>query len=366
MKLLICADKFKGSLTAEQVVEALAWACHRLGIEADALALADGGDGFLDSLSDLRGATLGKVPARDALGREKDAPWLALGPTAYLELAQICGLAELAPEDRQPEKRSSYGLGQALAALDRRGFATIVAGLGGSASHDLGMGMASALGFRFLDRQGRALEPLGENLGLVETIRPPARPLRARVVAATDVRSPLLGPKGAARLFAPQKGATPETVERLEAGSRRIAQIWAQQSGIDHGLTPGAGAAGGIGWAMASFLDAPLRSGFDLLADAFALRDRLQKADALIATEGQLDRSSFEGKLVGRLWEWASAMGKPMAVICGQALAGAAPQGMAVLSLSERFGLKASLGRPAELLPEALSALLKGGFPPRT
>jgi len=318
MRILIAPDKFKGTLTAREAAEALAAGWKRADPRArlDLAPLADGGDGFLEALvTACRGKIEEVRGVEDALFRKRRVPlgWLDRGRTAVIEMARVCGLAQLEPQKRNPEATTTFGLGRLIRHASGRGAQRILLGLGGSATHDAGMGLAAGLGFRFLDRRGKVLEPVGENLGRVVRIDPAKRRSVRGVVAAVDVDNPLCGPRGAARVFAPQKGASAAMVRRLEAGTR----VFAALAGARAALEPGAGAAGGAAYGLLVFCGASMQPGFGLVAEALDLEARVRRADLILTGEGCLDAQTTHGKAPEQLRRLARAAGKPVLAFAG-------------------------------------------------
>lgn len=292
MKILCCPDSLKGVLTAREAAQALATGVGRSGITADELPLADGGEGTADALHAALGGEWRVVEVRDPLGRLVDARFLVLpGGHTVVESAEAIGLTRLAPSERDPLVATSAGLGQLLRAAADAGATEILVTLGGSATVDGGAGMRAELGDRGLPG--------------------------VRLRAAYDVRNPLLGKRGAARVFGPQKGATPAQVEELE---RRLA---AMEELAHVRELPGAGAAGGLGAALAA-LGAELVPGSQLVLETLGLRQRLTGMRLAITGEGRVDESSAEGKAPAGVAAACAAAGVPCVVFGGVVSGGAA------------------------------------------
>jgi glycerate 2-kinase len=327
MRVLICPDKFAGTMSAVDAAAALAdgWRDAAPADDVVVRPLADGGPGFLDVLSaSLRGRRVA-VPVRDPLGRPVEAEVLLVGdpataPAAYLESAQACGLHLLAAGERDPRVTTSYGLGMLLAAAVEHGVREVVVGLGGSAVNDGGAGLLAALDAAPVDDAGYPLPygaaPLVAVAGLAGTPR-----LRgASLVAATDVDSPLLGPDGATRVFAAQKGARPADLPVLEAALARFAEVLERElPTCPDGLAarPGGGAAGGLGAALLA-LGGRRESGIGLVRRLVGLDGALDAADLVITGEGAFDRQSLRGKVVAGVAAAARARGRPCLVVAGQ------------------------------------------------
>lgn len=327
LRILIAPDKFKGSLPARAVATALA-AGLRSGHPSFGIAihpLADGGDGSTAILADLLAWTRVEVPTVDAALRPLQAAYYHDGETAYLELAAAAGLAPLPQKLRDPLRTSTYGLGLLAADAVRRGISRQVFFLGGSATHDLGLGVARAFGFRFLSAEGADLVPTGGELAHIAQIVPPREglPSGLRVELLCDVDNPLLGPKGAARVYASQKGADSVGVELLEIGCRSsnvLLRAYAEDNdlpGAGAADLPGAGAAGGVGAGLIPLMGAELRPGFATIAELSGLDDALDQADLVISGEGQLDGQSLNGKVVDGLRQKCQARNLPLHLVVG-------------------------------------------------
>lgn len=322
IRVLICPDKFKGSLTAAQAAEAIAkgWHTARPRDEIDLLPVSDGGDGF----GELAGRWLRARPrwltAVDAAGRPIRARWwwCASRRLAILESARIIGLALLPRGQFHPFALDTTGLGIALRTVTRRGARRVLIGLGGSATNDGGFGLARALGWEFRDTQGDLLTRWTD-LHRLHTVRPPSpRPGQPVVVAAVDVQNPLLGRKGATRVYGPQKGLRPADFPLAERCLRRLARVMEHDRARPLATLPGAGAAGGLGFGLVAFTGAALVGGFDWIAQQTRLEHRLQKADLVITGEGSLDRSSLMGKGVGEIARLCRRYRKPCLALVGR------------------------------------------------
>jgi glycerate kinase len=292
VSILCCPDSLKGVLTAREAAQALATGVARAGVEADELPLADGGEGTAEALHAALGGEWRVAEVQDPLGRLVDARFLLLpGRRAVVESAEAIGLTRLAPAERDPLVATSAGLGQLLRAAAAAGATEILVTLGGSATVDGGAGMRAELG-------GRVLPGI-------------------RLRAACDVRNPLLGERGAARVFGPQKGATPAQVEELE---RRLAAMDELRAVCE---LPGAGAAGGLGAALAA-LGAELVPGCELVLETLGFAERVAGKRLAITGEGRVDESSAEGKVPAGVATACAAAGVPCVVFGGQVASGAA------------------------------------------
>lgn len=339
-KILIAADSFKGSLSSSDVARAAAEGVRRAfpRCKAVMIPVADGGEGFTDALFAARGGSRRSRTVSDPLGRPVEAAYgLLPDGTAVIETAAASGLPLLTPDERNPLLTSTFGTGELIRDAVEAGCRSVLVGLGGSATHDAGTGLLSALGFRFLDAEGQPLTGCGANLERIRTIdRNAVLPVldSVRFTAACDVETRICGPEGAAATFAPQKGADAASVALLERGSAHLAGLIRKQTGIDLQELPGSGAAGGLGGALAALLGARLTSGIDLVLDAAGFDKLLQGADLVITGEGRIDAQSSRGKAVWGVLQRARRAGVPAVAIGGRV----APQA-AALPFSGCFAL---------------------------
>lgn len=362
MRLLVAPDKFRGTLTAVQAAAAIAtgWRRVRPADTVEEVPLADGGEGTLDALVAALGGERRSARVRGPLGDAVEADF-GLAPVetralGVIEMARASGLELVSKGRRDALRSTTWGTGELVLAAARAGAAQVLVCLGGSATTDGGAGMAQALGVRLLDAGGN---PIGQGgAGLLDLWRidaggldPAVRALR--VQAACDVDNPLTGPRGAARVFAPQKGASSQDVVLLDRALAHLAAVVHRDLGIDVRSVPGAGAAGGLGAGLLAFLGARLRPGIEIVMDAVRLRERLAAADLVVTGEGAFDASSLGGKVPAGVLEVARAAGVPALVLCGRA--DVAPEGVEVRSLLERFGAERALG-DARLALEDLAA----------
>lgn len=359
MRVLICPDKFAGTLSAPAAAAAIAegWLASAPADTAVRRPLADGGPGFVDVLAEALGGT--RIPVRtvDPLGRPTAGEILVTGGTAYVESAQACGLHLLTAEERDPTVTTSYGLGLLLAAAAESGAAEIVVGLGGSAVNDAGAGMLAALGAGPVGVEKTALPYGGGALIAAEGLAGPPQLRPVRLVAATDVDSPLTGLHGASSVFGPQKGASREDVLRLDAALEHFAGVLEGAFGVP-GLTtvPGGGAAGGVGAALIA-LGATVTSGIGLVTRLIGLEAELDQADVVITGEGSFDHQSLRGKVAAGVANGARDRGLPCIVMAGRVETGhreAASAGVSEMySLVEYFGsVERALAEPARGLRE--------------
>jgi glycerate kinase len=331
MKVVLAPDKFKGSLSAPDVCAAMARGLRTAdaGVEIDACPVADGGEG---TVAALIAATGGRLETRRVTGplpeTRVDAPFgiLGGGQTAVIEMAAASGLALLKPEDRNPLNTTTFGTGELLMAAAALGVQEIVLGIGGSATVDGGIGCAQACGLPVLLEGGEPVsvtEPLcGRDLPSVLMVKHGRGSAveRVRIRVACDVSNPLFGPTGAAHVFGPQKGATPKQAQWLDDALRGLAE---RTGRLAEAQTPGAGAAGGLGFGMLAFFGAALQSGAQIVIEATRLRERLRGADLCITGEGRLDAGSLHGKAPIAVARLCRELGVPCIAIVGSVGEGA-------------------------------------------
>lgn len=321
MRVLIAPDSFKGTLTAAAAAAAIAdgWRSQRPDDDLELCPMSDGGDGLLEVVAAAGGWAWHEAEVEDPARRPVTARWLRRGDEVVLETAEACGLHLLAADERTPARWSTHGVGQLLQAAVDDGVRTAYLGLGGSGTSDGGLGLLVALGADVRDDDGHPVGADGAaDLARVAAASPhaAARWRGSDLVVVSDVTAPLLD---AARVFGPQKGATPDDVEMLTAGLERLADA------VEHGFglpalreRPGTGAAGGLGFALAA-LDARIVEGAQHVADLVGLRARMGAADLVVVGEGRLDATSLQGKVVGATAVAAAACGVPVAAVVGRA-----------------------------------------------
>jgi glycerate 2-kinase len=321
--ILIAPDKFKGSLTALQAAEAIATGIIQQEPDAvlDLCPIADGGEGFMETLAATLTGKWIKCNAVDALSRPiQSRYYLAETPhglTAMMEMAETSGLWRLTPAERQPLRTTTRGVGMQMAhAISNHAVQRIILGLGGSATNDGGTGMAAALGILFQLETGEPLDPIPMNLQAVSRLDFSHRLPLPEIIAACDVENPLLGISGATAIFSAQKGASPQDQFLLESALSHLVSI---SDGQHAASMPGAGAAGGLGFGLLHFTGASLVSGFDLLAGLLDLKKRIMAADIVITGEGSLDAQSLSGKGPVALARLAQSLGKTVIGYCGRA-----------------------------------------------
>jgi glycerate kinase len=323
MKIIVALDSFKHSMTAAQACAAVSDELHLRMPSATVLQrpMADGGEGTARTMIDALGGewieqtVTGPLPEMQVTA---GFAWFEETRTALVEMASASGLERLTPAQRNPLQTTTYGTGQLIKAALGYQPEKILLAVGGSATVDGGVGAAAALGWQFLDAQGNPLSPGGGSLTELAAIRPPAALHLPPVQVFCDVTNPLCGPLGAARVYGPQKGATPERVEQLEAGLSRLGRMVSEQLGIDLLNLPGAGAAGGLAAGAVAFMGATLTSGIEAIIKLYKLHEELIDAAWIITGEGAFDEQSLYGKVVSGIVKAAAGTGAKVAVLAGQ------------------------------------------------
>lgn len=318
-RFVLAPDSFKGTLEATEVCEILSEAIYAEVPDAQitAIPMADGGEGMTAAVLKLMGGALVEVDVTGPLGAPVRGFYGMLDDgSAVIEMAAAAGLP-LAGDVRDPLRATTRGVGELIRHAAEHGARRILLGLGGSATNDMGAGMAAALGWRFLDESGAELAPLAENLGKIARILPPKEQLPCPVVAACDVRNPLLGDDGATAVYGPQKGVTAQLRPVLEAGIARVSGMLEAMLGIPLQNVPGSGAAGGMGAGVLAFLGGSLKPGVELLLDAVDFDAKLRDADAVFTGEGRMDRQSANGKVPMGVGLRCKRAGVPCIALCG-------------------------------------------------
>jgi glycerate 2-kinase len=358
VRVLVAPDKFRGTLTAPEAARAIAegWARADPQAEIEVVPVADGGEGTLDALvaaldGELRTVTVATGPLGDPTRAEFGLARSPEGLLGIVEMALASGLHLLSESRRDPRRTTTFGTGELILAACRAGARKVLVCIGGSATNDGGAGMAQAVGIRLLDGKGRNLRRGGAALVDLWTID--VRDLEPALrgvdfVVATDVDSPLTGPKGASAVYGPQKGATPPDVALLDRALGHLAAVIHRDLGLDVRDLPGAGAAGGLGAGLVAFLGAKLRPGVDLVMEAVRLDRRLERADVVVTGEGSFDRQSLRGKAPAGVLRAAERMRVPAVVLCGRKEADW--PGAIVTSMEERVGLEAAMKSPRSSL----------------
>lgn len=324
MKIAIVPNAFKGSLTASQAADCIECGIRKAlpNISTVKIPMADGGDGTLLAIVEATGGRQVKCSVTDPLGRKIRTSFGLTGDgrTAVIEMALASGLALLKPNERNPLLASSFGTGELIrASLDLR-VNEIIIGIGGSATNDGGVGMARALGMKFFDKRNRELAHNGgalTKLSRIDIAGLDARIKNTIISVACDVDNFLYGSRGAARIYAPQKGATPAMVEQLDAGLKRLATVIQKDLGVKVGKLRGGGAAGGQGAGLVAFFGAKMGSGADIVTNAIGLKSKLAGCDLVITGEGRMDGQTAFGKAPAGVAKVAQSLGIPVIAICG-------------------------------------------------
>ncbi|MGB9642640.1 MAG: glycerate kinase [Candidatus Ratteibacteria bacterium] len=324
MKILICPDSFKGSLSAKEVANTIRVAMGKILQDAtfSSIPMADGGEGTVDALLSALGGKKFKVSVLDPLGRKITAEYTLLSDgTGVMEMASASGLPLLKADEKNPLITSTYGTGQIIIEMVKKKVKHILVGVGGSATVDGGMGMAKALGVKFYSKSGKELKEGGGFLGHLAKIDVSGinqDVLKTKVTVLCDVNNPLTGKYGASRVFGPQKGATETMVELLDRNLHHYAAIIKKQLKKDIELIPGAGAAGGLGAGLAAFLNANLVEGAKYIAEKIQLERHIKESDIIITGEGKIDSQIKFGKTILHVIETAKRHKKPVIALCGQ------------------------------------------------
>ena len=320
-RILIVPDKFKGSLTALEAAGAIArgWAAACPGDSLVLLPMSDGGDGFGPVMAEALGLEEQIVKGIDATGKARPTSWWldSEAGQAVVETAQSNGLALLPKGQFHPFDLDTRGVGGLLLAAGQAGAAHCLTGIGGSATNDGGFGMARVLGWVFRDESRNAIEQWSGLDGLA-AIESPASRAWPSVTVASDVQNPLLGVDGATRVYGPQKGMRPEDFAKADACFGRLAKVAAETLGSDFSVTPGAGAAGGLGFGLMTFAGAIIESGFEVFAEATDLVTKIGEADFVVTAEGAIDEQTLMGKGTGQVAALCRRLGKPCIGLAGQ------------------------------------------------
>jgi glycerate kinase len=371
MKIVVAPNAYKGSLTGSEAAAAMGRGIQHVLPEAEIVEVpvADGGDGLVDVVHGALGGELRKVLVSGPLRNLVEAEFCVVAEKglASIEMALASGLALVNENERDPEKTSTYGTGELIREALDLGLTRIGIGIGGSATNDGGIGMAAALGVRFLDIEGKRLEPVGGSLGRIAHIdmnRLDARIAHTRIEAICDVDNPLTGPKGASRVYGPQKGASPKQVERLEAGLANLARVIKNDLGFDVAGMAGGGAAGGLGAGLFVFLGAELRPGVAVVLELVGLAEKMAGAELVLTGEGQIDFQTVFGKAPAGVAALAKEQGIPCIAIAGSIgddLGGLHHTGLtAVFSLCPGpVTLQEAMTKGADLLSRATEQVLR-------
>lgn len=324
MTILIAPDKFKGSLSAKGVCEAVRSGLLKLdpSLSIISVPLADGGEGTSELLTLNSKGSVIDCSVSDPMFRKVNASYgiSGDGTTAFIEMASASGLHLLTKEERNPLHTTTYGTGELIADAIARGVDKIILAIGGSATNDAGIGMAAALGMKFIDKEGNELPPTGANLIQIHSIDDTYFLIKQRkleVVVLCDVDNELYGPHGAAFVYGPQKGADDETVKVLDQGLKHFASVVEKELKLNVHF-PGAGAAGGLGAGAKVFLNATFTRGIDFILGALNLEDQIKLVDLVITGEGKMDDQTLSGKVVMGITELAHKYHKPILAIVGK------------------------------------------------
>ena len=325
MRVLICPDKFKNSLTAAQVCDAIAQGVKlkNKDFEIVKLPLADGGEGTAEILTALTDGRFITIQAHDPLFRIVDASYgiSGDGSRAFIEMSSASGLKLLKQHEYNPLKTTTFGTGELIKHALEHGVTSIILGIGGSATNDGGVGAAAALGYKFLDEKGADLQPIGENLSRIKKIQFDhviSSLSKAKFQAMCDVKNPLSGSNGASVVFGPQKGATPQQVTFLDQGLLNLGNIIQKDIGRSVTNVPGAGAGGGIGGGAIAFFNAELISGIELVMEMTRFEEEVMQSDLIITGEGKMDSQTLQGKVVAGVAAIASKHNKRLMAVAGR------------------------------------------------
>lgn len=325
MKYVVAPDSFKESMTAEEAAQAMEEGIRSADPEAECLLIpmSDGGEGFARAVATAWGATWVEIDSEDALGRPIRSGYGLAGDRAVIDIASSAGLEQIPEHERDVENSSSAGLGVLIRDAVIRGARHIIVGIGGSATNDAGAGMLVALGARLLDHSGHELRGTLGDLALVETVDLASMGEElgsTQFLVACDVSNPLTGPRGATAIFGPQKGVSPDSVDGYDASLERFARLTGEWAAAER---PGAGAAGGVGFALMAFLDADLRAGVELLSEIVRLPTAVEGADLVLTGEGSVDAQTLEGKTPAGVAGVAAEAGVPVLLFAGKVKPGA-------------------------------------------
>ena len=303
MNVLVAIDSFKGSLSSNELADAIESGIHEVSgeIVVQKVPIADGGEGTIDALVSGLGGKKIEVKVKGPLFEEVIAEYGVLNDnTAVIEMASAAGLPLVPEQLRNPMNTTTYGVGQLINDAIKQGSRDFLIGIGGSATNDAGIGMLNALGYKFLDDSGNELTPTGVSLIKIAAIDKNEVPTilsQCKFTVACDVDNPFYGPKGAAHIYARQKGANEDEILLLDQGLKNFSEVIARELKIDISLTPGAGAAGGLGGGFKAFLEAGLKPGIDIIFNKITLEDKIKWADIIITGEGKLDYQTIMGKV---------------------------------------------------------------------
>ncbi len=324
--IIVALDSFKGSISSKMAAEAAERGINTIlpNCMVRKVVIADGGEGSIDAIcANESGTTMQRISIEvmDALMRPIISSYIINSDgVAFIEMASVAGLPMLKPEERNPTLTTTYGIGQMILDAIRRGCNNINLAIGGSSTNDAAIGIAAALGVKFLDKKGAELSPIGKNLIEIASIDTTNRIKEldsVKIKVACDVTSPMYGVEGAAYVYAPQKGATPEMVSELDDGLRNFSRVALLCCGTDISNIAGAGAAGGVGGGMMAMLGAKLVRGIDMILDIVDFNQLLANASLVITGEGRIDMQSFNGKVINGIGSRAKCANVPVIAIAG-------------------------------------------------
>jgi len=317
MKMIVASDSFKGCLSSKEVNQAIEEGIHQFdsSIKVIQKIISDGGEGFIDAISQSISGTLVSVKSVNPLMKECDAQYfISSFHEAYIESASVLGLHLLSHQERNPMNTTSYGLGLLIKDAIDQGCHKIWIGLGGSSTNDGGIGMLSALGWTFYHHDEKMVNLSGKSLRDITSIHRPKTDFIVKITVLSDVDNPLLGDCGATYTYASQKGATLSQIQELEKGMNRFQTLMNQYTGCSFENESGSGAAGGLGYAFKTAFLSPIQSGISYLIDQTSFDDLLSECDILFTGEGRIDFTTFYGKAVGGILQKASQ--KKLKVVC--------------------------------------------------
>lgn len=371
VRIVVAPDSFKECLTATQVALAISEGIKRV-VPAAAITcipFADGGEGTVEAMVTATGGAIVQAASVDPLNRPIESFYgiLGDGKTAIIEMAAASGIELLAPTELNPMITSSFGTGLLIRAALNAGYTELIVGIGGSATNDGGAGMAQALGFTLLDREGLPLDPGGGSLGDLHTIdfsNVHPRLGKAKMTIASDVRNQLLGPSGATYTYGPQKGATPEMLETLEKNMVHFSLMLQQELGLNVSEIHGAGAAGGLGAGLMAFCRAEMASGFELVSELTHLEKHIREAALVFTGEGKIDAQTAFGKTVSGVARLAKRYKVPAIALAGSVEGGVPElyeQGItAVFAIGDQsMSLEESKARASELLADRAEEFMR-------
>lgn len=372
MKILVCPDSFKESLNAEDVAESIAQGImdEIPKAEITRIALADGGEGTCEILVKNTGGKIVHTKVHDPLMREINSYYgiLGDGETAVIEMSAASGIELLKENEKNPLVTTTYGTGELIKDAINKGCRNLIIGLGGSATNDAGAGMASALGFQLLDAQGKAIGQGGGNLANLSTIHADKDLLKllntVKITAACDVTNPLTGAMGSSYVYGPQKGATEEMIKILDRNLENFSRVIEKDFGKRVAETPGAGAAGGLGAGVMAFLNAELKSGFNIVAEILQVEEMIKKSDLIITAEGRVDAQTLRGKVPLGVARLSAKYHKPVVVFTGSVGEGAEriyKEGVSVIVpvIDRPMTLEEAKQKTSELLKKSAERTMK-------